>query len=165
MATTQPKPNSRDWQSQALKGFAVRSPLDRTQIPSANWSIDELPGIAAADLKQLHAQGIRTTFNLLSLGYTPEKRSILASTLGIHIRHINKWIALADLARIPSVGCQHCGLLLHAGVASPTQLSQTPIAGLHRQILKLQVAMMQRRDLCPTPDQIARWVQQAQRLR
>ncbi|MBW4422075.1 MAG: DUF4332 domain-containing protein [Myxacorys californica WJT36-NPBG1] len=157
MATTQPKPNSRNWQSQA--------PKDQTRVPSANWPIDELPGIAAADLKRLHAQGIRTTFNLLSLGYTPEKRNILASSLEIHIRHINKWIALADLARIPGVGCQHCGLLLHAGVASPAQLSQTPIAGLHRQILKLQVAMMQRRDLCPTPDQIAQWVQQAQRLR
>ncbi|NDJ17154.1 DUF4332 domain-containing protein [Myxacorys almedinensis A] len=134
-------------------------------VPSANWSIDQLPGLSSTDLKRLHAHGIRTTFNLLSLGHTPEKRRILASTLETHIQHINKWIALADLARIPSVGCQHCGLLLHAGVVSPTQLVQTPIARLHRQMLKLQVAMMQRRDLCPTIDQINRWVGQARRLR
>jgi hypothetical protein len=138
--------------------------IEPARIPSANWAIDQLPGMTPEDLDRLNNHGIQTTFNLLRLGHTPEKRAILASTLEIHIQHINKWVALADLARIPSVGCQYCGLLLHAGIASPLQLVQTPIARLHRQILKLQVAMMQRRDLCPTIDQIDSWIQQARRL-
>jgi hypothetical protein len=138
--------------------------IEPARIPSANWAIDQLPGMTSEDLDRLNNHGIQTTFNLLRLGHTPEKRAILASTLEIHIQHINKWVALADLARIPSVGCQYCGLLLHAGIASPLQLVQTPIARLHRQILKLQVAMMQRRDLCPTIDQIDSWIQQARRL-
>jgi hypothetical protein len=134
-------------------------------IASANWSIDQLPGLSSDNVTRLETQGIRTTFDLLRSGQTQEQRVLLAAALAIHIQHVNKWVALANLARIPSVGCQYCGLLLHAGIASPSQLVQTPIAKLHRHLLRLHVAMMQRKDLCPTVDQIDLWVQQARLLR
>ncbi|NEO63853.1 MAG: DUF4332 domain-containing protein, partial [Moorea sp. SIO4G2] len=46
-------------------------------------------------------------------------------------QYVNKWVALADLARIPSIGCQYCGLVLHAGICSLTQLAQTPPGLFH----------------------------------
>ncbi len=133
-------------------------------IASADWAIALLPGLSTDDHTRLVACGIHTTLQLLHQGKTPETRSHLASQLQTPIRHINKWIALADLARIPGVGCQYCGLLLHAGVASPTQLAQTPLDRLHRQMLKLQVATLQRRDLCPEIGEVEQWSRQARML-
>ncbi len=133
-------------------------------IVSADWAISLLPGLGADDHARLIAYGIHTTLQLLHQGKTPQTRNQLASQLQIPIRHVNKWVALADLARIPGVGCQYCGLLLHAGVASPTQLAQTPLDRLHRQMLKLQVANLQRRDLCPDVGVVEQWSRQAQML-
>ncbi len=68
---------------------------------------------------------------------------------------------MADLARIPSVGTQYCGLLLHAGIGSVAQLAEVPTHRLHQQIMRLQVATMQRRDLCPAIELVQQWSQQA----
>lgn len=135
-----------------------RSPL------MSNWAIDQLPGLSAEDQAHLEQCGIQTTLQLVQRTRELNQRQVLASQLQLHIQHIHKWAALADLSRIPSVGCEYCGLLLHAGVASVMQLAQTPLPRLHRQILKLQVATLQRQDLCPSLDQVDRWIQQAQRL-
>ncbi len=139
-------------------------PAKPKEIASADWSIALLPGLSTDDHTRLIACGIHTTLQLFNRGKTPKTRSHLAGQLQIPIRHINKWVALADLARIPGVGCQYCGLLLHAGVASPTQLAQTPLDRLHRQMLKLQVATLQRRDLCPEIGEVEQWSRQAQML-
>lgn len=146
--------------SQALP---ERSPQPKT-IPSADWLIEQLPGLSAEDQARLAACGIHTTLQLLQRGRTAEERITLASQLQLHIQHINKWVALADLARIPNVGCRYCGLLLHAGVASPSHLAQTPLDRLHRQMLRLQVTTLQRRDLCPTFAEVEQWSQQARSL-
>jgi hypothetical protein len=71
---------------------------------------------------------------------------------------INKWVALADLARIPSVGYQYSGVLLHSGVASVSQLIEMPVSRLHRQILRLQVATLQKNNLCPQVKIVQQWI-------
>ncbi|MBW4443156.1 MAG: DUF4332 domain-containing protein [Plectolyngbya sp. WJT66-NPBG17] len=134
-------------------------------IASASWAIDLLPGLAADDATRLLDREIHTTLDLVKLGGTQDKRNLLANELHVPIRQLNKWVALANLARIPSVGCEYAGLLLHAGIASPAQLSQTSIGQLHRQLLRLHVSTMQRRDLCPTTDYLGLWIQQARILR
>ncbi len=134
-------------------------------IASASWAIDLLPGLAADDAARLLEHDIHTTLNLAKLGSTQDKRNLLANELQVPIRQLNKWVALANLARIPSVGCEYAGLLLHSGIASPQQLAQTSIGQLHRQLLRLYVSTMQRRDLCPTTDYISLWIQQARVLR
>ncbi len=139
-------------------------PADSKGIASADWAIALLPGLSTDDHTRLIACGIHTTLQLFNQGKTAETRNQLAGQLQIPIRHVNKWVALADLARIPGVGCQYCGLLLHAGVASPTQLAQTPLDRLHRQMLKLQVATLQRRDLCPEIGEVEQWSRQARML-
>lgn len=134
-------------------------------IASASWTIDLLPGLAADDSARLLDHQVATTLDLLKLGDTQDKRNLLATELQVPIRQLNKWVALANLARIPSVGCEYAGLLLHTGIASPQQLAQTSIGQLHRQLLRLYVSTMQRRDLCPAPESIGLWIQQARILR
>ncbi len=134
-----------------------------TSLPS-NWNITQLPGLSPDDQAKLINCGIKTTQQLIQQRSSPTQKQALATGLETHIQHLNKWLALADLASLPSVGCQHCGLLLHAGICSCAQLAQTPLHRLHQQILRLQVASLQRRDLCPSTSEMLVWIQQAQML-
>jgi Domain of unknown function (DUF4332) len=133
-------------------------------ILSCNWSIEQLPGLSLEEQSQLQNCGITTTAALVHQGKTPADRLALANKLHIHLQYVNKWVALADLARIPSVGTQYCGLLLHAGIASVNQLATTPVHRLHQQIMRLMVATMQRRDLCPSIELVQQWSKQAKEL-
>ncbi|WP_341526591.1 DUF4332 domain-containing protein [Nostoc sp. UHCC 0302] len=137
----------------------------KSLMPSSDWPIEQLPGLSQEEQSQLQNCGINTTAALVKQGKTLEARVALANKLQIHLQYVNKWLALADLARIPSVGTQYCGLLLHAGIGSVAQLAQTPTHRLHKQILRLQVATMQRRDLCPAIELVQQWSQQAQAIK
>ncbi|HEY9906839.1 MAG TPA: DUF4332 domain-containing protein [Thermosynechococcaceae cyanobacterium] len=133
-------------------------------VRSAFWQIQQIPGIDLRDQELLKSHGITTTQQLCQKTLTPANQTALANHLQIPLRHVTKWAALANLARVPNVGCCYCGLLLHAGIASPAQLAQTPLDRLHRQILRLQVATMQRPDLCPSLQEVREWIHQAQIL-
>jgi len=133
-------------------------------IKSQSWSIEKLPGLSQKDQILLRENGINTTRKLLEITQTSEEKLILASQLKINLQYVKKWVALADLARVPTVSCEYCGMLLHVGIASVSQLSQMSTHKLHQQILKLQVSTMRRRDLCPTVDLVNKWIQQAQFL-
>ncbi len=139
-------------------------PNSHNSIQWVNWPISQLPGLNSDNQTRLNNYGIKTTNQLLKQGKTPAEKMILANLLQINIRDINKWIAMADLARIPGVGCEYCGLLLHAGVSSVHHLTKLSVHRLHQQILRFYVVNLQRRDLCPSVDQIQQWVQQARFL-
>ena len=130
----------------------------------SNWSIEQLPGLSPRHQDLLQAVGINTTEQLLKIASTNQQKQKLSNQLQLHLKYIKKWVAMAELACIPSVGCQYCGLILHAGIVSVAQLAQTPVPRLHRQILRLQVANLQRRDLCPSVDQMQIWIRQAKIL-
>jgi lipopolysaccharide/colanic/teichoic acid biosynthesis glycosyltransferase len=125
------------------------------------WSIGNLPGLSQQECDRLKACGIEDTKQLLQRTRNPNLKRQLASQLQIHIKYVQKWSALADLAQIPSIGCQYCGLLLHAGIISPTQLRQISVHRLYQQILRLHVSTIQRRDLCPSIDIVQKWVKEA----
>ncbi len=131
-------------------------------MPST-WPIDAIPGLDANSRTALLSCGIDSTGKLLQ-HRSPERQRSLAARLRVHPQHLTKWMALADLARIPAVGCQHCGELLHAGIASPQQLALTPIGQLHRQLMKLHVATLRDRQGCPSLGEVRLWIEQAQRL-
>lgn len=133
-------------------------------MKSANHSIAHLPGLSAPQIEQLSALGISTTFDLLRQGNSLSQRQQLSQQLDTHIKHINKWTALANLARIPGVGCQHCGLLLHAGISTPQQLAAMSVQQLHPQLRRFQVQLLNRADLAPDTAQVASWIQQAKSL-
>jgi hypothetical protein len=130
-------------------------------MQSLYWSIDNLPGLSQQEQDRLRACGINDTRDLLNKTSNPHLQQQLASQLQLHLKYVQKWSALANLAQIPSISCQHCGLLLHAGIISLSQLRQTPVHRLHQQILRLHVSTMQRRDLCPSIDLVQRWVKEA----
>lgn len=133
-------------------------------IQPRTWPVLELPGLSQIDCQKLLECGITTTAELMAATRTPETKQALASRLQVHTHHVSKWVAMAELSSIPSVSCQYCGLLLHAGIASVSQLAQTPVHRLHQQILRLHVATMQRRDLCPSVEEVQGWIKQAQML-
>ncbi len=130
----------------------------------AGWSVTDLPGLEPDLICGLEQLGIRTTLDLLRQGTTPSQQVAIAAHVRIPLQAVQKWITLAHLSQVPSVGCQHCGLLLHAGVSSVAQLTTIPVARLHRQVMKLHVATMQRKDLCPSVDVVSQWIQQARLL-
>jgi Domain of unknown function (DUF4332) len=130
----------------------------------ASWPIEQLPGLTPADLEQLQSCEISSTAQLLQRTQILPKRRALAIRMQLHPQRLNKWIALASLAQAPAIGCDYCGLLLHAGIASLPQLAATPVPRLHQQMLRLQVSMMQRPDLCPSLGLVAQWVEQARSL-
>lgn len=137
---------------------------NRSFTQTCDWSIEQLPGLSVHDQCKLKELGITTTGQLLQKAKTSQSRQALANQLQIKSQYVNKWVALADLARLPGIGCQYCGLLLHTGICSVTQLAQTPAHRLHQQMLRLQVATMQRRDLCPPVQEVAAWIKQAREL-
>lgn len=138
--------------------------FQRNATQPCNWSIEQLPGLSLQDQTKLKELGITTTGQLLQTASTGQRRQALANQLQIKTHYVNKWVALADLARLPGIGYQYCGLVLHAGVCSVHQLAQTPIHRLHQQILRLQVTLIQRKDLCPQIHQVASWIKQARDL-
>ena len=120
-----------------------------------------LPGLADDQVAQLQQAGLQTTADLLKVARSPGQLQQVAKQLNLPLRYLQKWTALADLAQLPSVGDQYCGLLLHSGVASVTQLATLAPGRLHSQVRKLHTMTMRRSDLCPTPDQVVKWVQEA----
>ena len=133
-------------------------------IKEKNWAIEELPGLKQDEIDNLKSKGFTSTLSLVKQGKTVQEKLILAQKLEVHVQSVNKWVALADLARIPAVGTEYCGLLLHAGIASVMQLTTTPPHRLHQQILRLQVATLQRRDLCPAVELVQQWIVQAKSI-
>ncbi|MFK8181885.1 MAG: DUF4332 domain-containing protein [Phormidesmis sp.] len=133
-------------------------------LTSANHSIEELPGLSAVQIAQLKGAGIATTFDLLRQGNRLPQRQQLSKKLSTNVKDINKWAALANLARIPGVGCTYCGLLLHAGVSTPQQLASMNVQRLHPQLMRLQVQLFNRADLAPSVGQVASWIEQAKAM-
>lgn len=130
-------------------------------MPPQGWSLTDLPGMSDQDYQKLYDVEIESTVVLLKHTKTLEKQRHLAQKLQISDRWVRKWMALAELSHLKSVGCQYCGLLLHAGVTSVAQLSTMSASMLHRHILRLQVANLQRRDLCPNAGVVMQWIQEA----
>lgn len=133
-------------------------------IKAAYWKIEQLPGISSQEVAQLRSVNILNTQILLEHTETEERVVTLAARLNLGSQYVTKWHVLADLARIPSVGCYYCGLLLHVGVISIPQLIESHADRLHQQILRLQVATMQRKDLCPPVDLVQQWIREGRSL-
>ncbi|HSM84325.1 MAG TPA: DUF4332 domain-containing protein [Nodosilinea sp.] len=128
------------------------------------YPLDQLPGLSSTHAKSMIQLGLTTTEHLRRYGRSVEHRQTLAKTLQVPLRYVTKWVILTELARVPAVGCQYSGLLLHAGIMSVAQLAACSAQRLYTQLRRLHVATMQRNDLCPTADQINLWIHQAQAL-
>jgi Domain of unknown function (DUF4332) len=133
-------------------------------LAPGDWLVRQLPGLSDRDCQKFADCGIYTTQQLLTQCRPLDRQLDLVARLQVRLQELKKWVALADLARIPNVGCEYCGLLLHGGVGSVAQLSQLSVHRLHPQLLRFHVATLQRKDLCPSVNEVAVWIQQARRL-
>ncbi|MGB2927243.1 MAG: DUF4332 domain-containing protein [Limnothrix sp.] len=133
-------------------------------MASYNWAIADLPGLSEEHAKLLKTQGIRTTHQLLLATQTQPQEHELATKLKLHPKYVAKWIALADLARLKSVGIIHCGLILHSGIISVQQLAETSFSQLHPNIVRLHVSNLHRKDLVPSVGLVQQWVIEAKNL-
>jgi hypothetical protein len=123
--------------------------------------IKNLPGISPIDIKTLKSLGINTNLELLKFAVNDQKQKELAFKMGVNLKNILKWIALADLSRVETVGSQYCGLILHSGILSTAQLSKVYPPELYNKILRLQVATLRRKDLCPSMGLVQSWINEA----
>jgi Domain of unknown function (DUF4332) len=137
------------------------SPMN-TSPPQQGWPLTQIPGLSVEDCQKFQSVGILSTAHLLKQTRTLPQQRQLAAQLQMPERWVRKWAALAEFSELPSIGCQYCGLLLHAGVASTAQLAMMQTHTLHRQVLRLQVTFFQRNDLCPNPGLVAQWILEAQ---
>jgi Domain of unknown function (DUF4332) len=133
-----------------------------TSPPQQGWPLDKIPGLNVEDCHKFQSAGLLTTAHLLKQTRTLPQQRQLAAQLQMPERWVRKWVALAEFSELPSIGCQYCGLLLHAGVASTAQLAAMQAHTLHRQVLRLQVTFLQRNDLCPNPGLVVQWIAEAQ---
>ncbi len=135
-------------------------PLPSDSVP--DWPLSQIPGISAADQAALQHQGIESTRQLLERCPTLAQQQALSTQLKIPLRFIRKWVALADLAQLPAVGPEGCGLLLHAGIVSVEQLAQGSPQMLHRTLSLLQVRSTGQRSNSLSFAQVCGWIRQAQ---
>lgn len=129
-----------------------------------NWSLENLPRLDETARSRLQSLGITTTQQLLQKATTAQEKQEIARYLQQQPQQVSKWVIMADLARIPSVGCDYCGLILHAGIGSIAQLSQMHPQKLHRQVLRLQVSLFKRKDYCPPVEVVQKWILEAKQL-
>ncbi len=115
------------------------------------WSLDKLPGLGQEELILLQKNSVTTTRDLLVRTNSLRKAHQLAQQLHLPLNYIQKWSALADLARVPSIGYRYCGLLLHSGIISVKQLVRKSVAKLYPTIRRLCVATTRNQELVPAP--------------
>ncbi len=139
-------------------------PIDSGEptLALTDWPLSRIPGISAADQAALQQQGIESTQQLLDRCPTLTQQQALSSQLNIPLRFIRKWVALSDLAQLPAVGPEGCGLLLHAGIVSVEQLAQGSPQMLHRTLCRLQVRSTGQRSHSLSFAQVSGWIRQAQ---
>ena len=133
-------------------------------ISPAYWPISQLPGLKGTDVLGLRQVGIETTEDLLNVGPLGNPRQQLAAQLNHKVELVNRWMAMADLARIPSVGCTYCGLLLHSGIVSAQQLAASQVPWLHHQVRRMHVSTLSQARGCPSMSDVARWIAQAKQI-
>jgi len=102
---------------------------------------------------------------LLKFAVNDQKQKELAFKIGVNLKNVLKWVALADLSRVESVGSQYCGLILHSGILSTAQLSEVYPPKLYEKVLRLQVATLRRKDLCPSIGLVQTWIREAKIIR
>ncbi|MGK7908264.1 MAG: DUF4332 domain-containing protein [Synechococcus sp.] len=133
-------------------------------ISPSYWPIAQLPGLKAIEISGLQQAGIETTQDLLRLGPSRDLRQKLAAELKHKVERVNRWMAMADLARVPTVGCIYCGLLLHSGIISVRQLAECAAHRLHQQVRRMHVATLRNARDCPSIADVSQWIAQAKQL-
>jgi predicted flap endonuclease-1-like 5' DNA nuclease len=127
------------------------------------YSITQLDGLDAEELKKLKSLGIRTTDRLLEEARTPRGRNLLAAKTGFDTARIRAWANAADRMRIKGMGKGYSGLLKAVGVDTVRELKYRNPSNLAK---AMSEANKKRKlvQFLPSEKLIMRWVEQAKAL-
>jgi predicted RecB family nuclease len=127
------------------------------------YSITQLDGLDAEELKKLKSLGIRTTDRLLEEARTPRGRDRLAAKTGFDKARILAWANAADRMRIKGMGKGYSCLLKAVGVDTIRELKYRNPSNLAK---AMSEANKKRKlvQFLPSEKLIMRWVEQAKAL-
>lgn len=137
----------------------------QTLVESAELPLDQISSVSAETADKLQQLGMSTNLDLLQGAGMKSRRQALAEQTGVTIQQINRWVVLADLTRVPSVGTAYADFLLQIGICSTLQLASTPIGDLQKQVNRYKMPILKQASLCPDMSLIATWSIQAKQLR
>jgi predicted flap endonuclease-1-like 5' DNA nuclease len=123
----------------------------------------EIEGVGEVYAQKLESAGIRGTDAFLEMGATRQGRQEIAEKTGIDAGLILEWLNHADLMRIKGVGGEYSDLLEEAGVDTIAELARRNPDNLHEALTTINQQKKLVRQM-PTRDQVAGWIDQAQKL-
>ena len=99
------------------------------------YQINAITSIPTPQLAKLKAQGITTADALLDAGRTPADRRELASTTGIEVNKLFKWVNYADLSRVAGLDPELTTLLEEVGITTLLDLRGRSPYSLHTKLV------------------------------
>jgi predicted flap endonuclease-1-like 5' DNA nuclease len=142
-----------------------RTPAPTTLVESVELPLNQISSVSTEAADKLQQLGLATNLDLLRSAGMKSQRQALAEQVGVTVQQINRWVVLADLTRVPSVGTVYADFLLQIGICSTLQLANTPISDLQRQVNRYQMPILKQASLCPGMGLIATWSTQAKQLK
>ena len=130
----------------------------------SSYSIIDIEGIGQVYAKKLQAVGIKTTGTLLKRAADPKGRKALAAESGVDEARILKWANMADLMRIKGVAEEYSELLEAAGVDTVKELKHRRADNLAAKMAEVNAKKKLVR-LVPSEKSVAKWVEQAKKLK
>jgi hypothetical protein len=127
------------------------------------YSMSQIEGLDAAEIRRLKSLGIRTTTRFLEEAQSPKARRQLAEQTGISEQRVLQYANACDHMRIKGMGKQYINLLREAGVDTVRELRYRKPENL---VAKMKEINAKRRLVRVLPSQplVVRWVEQANKL-
>jgi hypothetical protein len=119
------------------------------------YKMSEFQSIDPGHVSKLREVGIDTTDDMLRQ-WKESDRASLVERVGVSEDDFSKWVGLARLARVKSIGVKHVELLVAAGVDGPRRLGEyTP----EKLVTHLGEAIAEKKlsTVAPTLDEVATW--------
>jgi predicted flap endonuclease-1-like 5' DNA nuclease len=120
-------------------------------------TVSDIEGIGPAYAERLADEEVRTTNELLERGRTEKGSKELASATGAKPVQVKRWVAMADLLRVPGIDPQAAELLVAGGIESVEDLARAA-GGLLARKLAPVAADIRVAGPAPTPAAAAAWV-------
>lgn len=165
----EPEPNSTEEKTPTLTDSVstdTETPAESSSprtTQSNETPLDTIEGIGPGSIDKLRSIGINTTDDLLSKGRSPVGRANISEKTQIEAFVVKKWIAQADLLRIPGINGPLARLLQASHIDSPETLAGKEAFAL----LGAMKAVNNRERICPqlpSSNRVEQWIKAAQNL-
>jgi hypothetical protein len=127
------------------------------------YSISQIDGLDAEEIKALKALGLRTTDRLLEAAKTPKGRRAISEKTQIDPKRLLDCANACDHMRIKGMGKGYVGLLRKVGVSTVRELKYRNPANLAKAMADANKEQKVVRFL-PSEKLVVRWVEHAKKL-